>query len=55
MARPRTFREPVQCRAILAPGWLWRAVRQRAKLEGTSMSALICRVVADYLRAKGTA
>ena len=55
MARPRTFSEPVAFRGILAPAWLWSKVRERAKLEGTSMSELVCRAVTLYLLGKGTA
>ena len=50
MGRPRTFREPVKMRALLAPNWLWLKVRQRAEVERTSMSELICRAVASYLK-----
>ena len=49
MGRPRTFREPVKMRALLAPNWLWLKVRQRAEVERTSMSELICRTVVLYL------
>ena len=54
MARPRTFREPVAFRGFLAPGWLWNKVRERARLEGTSMSELVCRAVTLYLLGKGS-
>lgn len=52
MARPRTFREPVAFRGFLAPAWLWTKVRERARLEGTSMSELVCRAVTLYLLGK---